>query len=134
MNLQSFEIIKKSYYNDNISLILSIEEINTLCAAVNEDPSLLAWIYNSNDDIQIAAINSTSTKDYKDGRILQVIKNPSEKVQLIAVQKDGECIRYLRNPSEAVQLVAINQNKLAIRYIREPFQSVKNAAKIFVDK
>jgi hypothetical protein len=37
---------------------------------------------------------------------LPLIKNPSEAVQLAAVQQNGNVIRFIENPSEAVQLAA----------------------------
>jgi len=61
-----------------------------------------------------------------------VIKNASEQIKLLAVQKDGECIRYLLDPSEELQLAAVNQNKLAICFIKNPTQKVIDSARIIV--
>lgn len=128
MNLKVYDIIKKSYKEK-----LNNDEIKICCESVDEDPSLLAWMYYATEEIQEAAILSTRTKDYKDGRIIQVIiKNVSERIKLIAVNKDGESIRYLSDPSEELQLVAINQNKLAIRFIKNPTKKVREAARIIV--
>jgi hypothetical protein len=127
MNSKAFDIIKKSYSSE-----LNEDEVIILCELVNEDPSMMAYIYIDNEDIQMAAINSTCTKDYKDGRVIQVIKNASEQIKLLAVQKDGECIRYLLDPSEELQLAAVNQNKLAICFIKNPTQKVIDSARIIV--
>ena len=55
-------------------------------------------------------------------------KNPSEEVQLAAVEHRGRAIRYIKNPSEQVQLAAVKQNGYAIKYINHPSEQVKLAA------
>ncbi len=56
------------------------------------------------------------------------IKNPSEAVQLAAVNKEGCLIRHIKNPSEAVKEAAVNQNGRAFEYIKNPSEKVKFAA------
>lgn len=127
MNLLIYNIIKKSYTQK-----LNEDEIKICCESVDEDPALLAYMYYSTEEIQESAIKSTRTKDYKDGKIIQVIKNPSKKIQLLCMKKDGEAIRYLSDPDEDVQFESVRQNKLAIRFIKNPSQQVIEAARIIV--
>jgi hypothetical protein len=46
--------------------------------------------------------------------------NPSETVQLAAVQQNGFAIRWIERPSEAVQLAAVQQDGFAIHHIENP--------------
>ena len=61
---------------------------------------------------------------------IQCIKNPSEAVQLAAVNKNGKAIRFIENPSEVVQLAAVNKNSCAIYCIKNPTISVQMMAKL----
>jgi hypothetical protein len=56
------------------------------------------------------------------------IDNPSEKLQLTAVNRRGNAIKYIKDPSEQVQLAAVKQNGEAIKYIDNPSEQVKLAA------
>jgi hypothetical protein len=46
------------------------------------------------------------------------IENPTEVVQMAAVNRDGYILQHIHNPSEAVCLVALNENKYAFDLIR----------------
>ena len=59
---------------------------------------------------------------------LNRIENPSEAVQLAAVQSDGWAISYIENPSEASQLAAVQQDGTAIEWIKNPTDEVQLAA------
>ena len=59
---------------------------------------------------------------------IQYINNPSEKVQLAAVNQNGYAIKYINNPSEKVQLAAVNKNAYAIKFIKDPSEKVQLAA------
>jgi hypothetical protein len=57
------------------------------------------------------------------------IKNPSEGIQLAAVQQGrDDTISYIKAPSEAVQLAAVKKCGRAIGYIKDPSEEVKLAA------
>jgi hypothetical protein len=58
------------------------------------------------------------------------VKNPSEAVQLAAVQQDGEAIQYIENPSEEIQLAAVQQNVLAIQWTENPKRGAKDRTDI----
>ena len=57
--------------------------------------------------------------------LIRQIKNPSEQVQLAAVQQDGWTIYYIPNPSEQVQIEAVKQSSDAILYIDNPSEQVQ---------
>jgi len=76
---------------------------------------------NPSEAIQLAAVQ-------QDGLAIQYLKNPSEAIQLQAVQQNGWSIRYLKNPSEAVQLAAVQQNRSVIQYIKNPSEAIQLAA------
>jgi hypothetical protein len=77
---------------------------------------------NPSEEVQLAAVQEI-------GSAIKYIKNPSEAVQLAAVQKDGFAIYHITNPSEAVQLAAVRQNGRVIDYIKNPSEAVQLAAK-----
>ena len=56
------------------------------------------------------------------------IKNPSEMVQLAAVNYDGELIKWIENPSEQVQLAAVKESRWVIEIIKNPTDRVKELA------
>jgi DNA-dependent RNA polymerase auxiliary subunit epsilon len=57
--------------------------------------------------------------------LINLIDNPSEEAQLIAVKQDGNSIKYIDNPSEAVQIEAVKQNGYAIKFIDNPSEAVQ---------
>ena len=58
------------------------------------------------------------------GHAIQFIENPSEEVQMLAVQQDPSVLSYIKNPSEEVQMLAVQQNPRAIKYIKNPTPKV----------
>lgn len=64
----------------------------------------------------------------KDPRYLSAIREPTEKVQLAAVQKNPECIRHIAEPTEKVQHMAVQRSPDIFRQIRQPEESVRLAA------
>jgi len=81
----------------------------------------LALHQNPTEAMQLQAVQ-------QDGWSIRYLKNPSETVQLAAVQNYGRAIEYIKNPSEAVQLAAVKKNGWAIRYIKNPSEAVQLAA------
>jgi len=71
---------------------LEIEQI----AAVRKDWYALQYIENQSEAVRAA----------QDRRVIRLIRNPSEKVQLAAVEQNGDALRFIKNPSEAVKLAA----------------------------
>jgi len=81
----------------------------------------LALHQNPTETMQLAAVQ-------QDGRAIQYLKNPSEAIQLAAVQQDGRAIQYLENPSEAIQLAAMRRGGKLIRYLKNPSEAVQLSA------
>jgi hypothetical protein len=81
--------------------------------AVTINADNIKSIENPSEEVQLIAVQ-------QDGDTIQYIENPSEEVQLSAVRQKGSSIRYIKNPSEEVQLAAIEQNYVGFRYIENP--------------
>jgi len=64
----------------------------------------------------------------EDFNYITLINNPTEAMQLAAVEKWGNVIRYLDNPSEAVKIAAVTNWPEAIGYIDNPSRRVLEAA------
>ncbi len=45
-----------------------------------------------------------------------------EEIQFEAVKQDGFTIRYIHNPSEQVQIAALEQNKYAIQFFKKAWR------------
>jgi hypothetical protein len=88
---------------------------------ISSDNFGVVYIKNPSEAVQLAAVQ-------KNGKIIEHIQNPSEAVQLAAVQEDGFAISYIQNPSEEVQLAAVQHYSLAIQYIKDPSEAVQLAA------
>ena len=52
-------------------------------------------------------------------------KNPTEKVQLMAIKDHPLDIKYIEKPSEKVKLAAVKQNSYALHYIKNPTEEMK---------
>jgi len=81
----------------------------------------LALHQNPSEAVQLRAVQ-------QDGRAIGYIQNPSEAVQLRAVQQHGYAIQYIKNPSEAIQLAAVKKSGWAIGYLKNPSEAVQLAA------
>jgi len=64
----------------------------------------------------------------EDFNYITLINNPTETLQLAAVEEWGNVIRYLENPSEAVKIAAVTNWPEAIGYIDNPSRRVLEAA------
>ena len=63
-------------------------------------------------------------------RSIKHIKNPTEKVQLAALESGGTfALDYIRRPTEKVQLAAVKKDPLALKYIENPSEKVQLAAR-----
>lgn len=76
---------------------------------------------NPSEKVQLAAVNQNPDA------ILH-IENPSEEVQLAAVQQNGNYIQTISNPSERVQLATVNQHGYFIEAIDNPSERVQMVA------
>jgi hypothetical protein len=67
-----------------------------------------------------------------DGRAIQFIKNPKEKVKIAAVQQNGYAIHFIKPTDDdswlRVQLAAVQQNGRTIEFIKNPEEPVQLAA------
>jgi hypothetical protein len=59
------------------------------------------------------------------GYNIRFIKNPSQRVNLLAVQQNGRAIHYINEPNELIQMSAIKNNPYAIYDIANPTKSVE---------
>lgn len=64
----------------------------------------------------------------KFGCLIKYVKNPSKKLQLVAVKSDIWSIEYIKNPCVEAQLIAVNGYGLLIEYISSPNKEVQLAA------
>jgi hypothetical protein len=66
---------------------------------------------------------------YNKGELLQFMDNPSERIQLAAVERDLRSIYYIQNQTEEVQLLVVKKFPLLIKYIQNPTQRVIQLAR-----
>jgi len=59
---------------------------------------------------------------------LKKIKDPSEKIQIVAVEHNPYAIQHLKNPTEKAQIVAVEKNPWVIGIIEKPTDKVKELA------
>jgi len=76
---------------------------------------------NPSEAVQMAAVQNN-------GYAIRFIKNPSEAVQMATVQQNGYAIQYIKNPSEAMQMAAVRQDGFAIKFIKNPSEAMQLAA------
>ena len=62
------------------------------------------------------------------------IKNPSDKLKMLAINQNGLVIYYIHELSEEMKIAAVNQNGCAIFYIDNPSREVQLAAIWNADK
>lgn len=86
-----------------------------------EEHLFLQLIKNPSEEIQIAAVQA-------DVENIQLIKNPSEEIQTVIVSTNGAAIRFLKNPTEEIQIIAVKQDGLALAEIKNPSEKVQLAA------
>ena len=103
------------------NILTKIGEVNpkySLEEQVYNKGKLIQFIDNPSQEIQLAAVEKWSYS-------IQYIQNPSQEVQLAAVKKWSFSIQYIKNPSEKVQLVAVKKDSRVIRHIKKPTEKVK---------
>ncbi len=58
---------------------------------------------------------------------LVIIRDPTEEVQLLAVQTDPKMIRYIKNPSLKVQEMAVKDNPFIVVLVDNPSSELANS-------
>jgi len=84
-------------------------------------PYLFYKIKNPSEKVQSVAVN-------KDGNTIKYINNPSEKLQIAAINQNWSSIRYIKNLSEKLQIIAVLRNQKAIKYIKNPSEKIQLVA------
>ena len=113
---------KREYAKKLMKLFGGAEEYsNELMVAISDKPILITKIKNPSEKVQLAAVQ-------QNGHAIKYIENPTEQVQIAAVTHYGYAIEYIENPSEQVQLAAVEQDGDAIEYIETPSEQVQLAA------
>lgn len=122
--LEGVFIFNRKLYSDSDNkpkIQFKDKQVTAQMKMIMQNPSSIKTIPNPSEALQLAAVNLLSAT-------LGFIENPTEKVQIAAVGKYGPAIRYIDNPSEAVQLAAVENNGHAIEYIENPSEKVQIAA------
>jgi phosphoribulokinase len=86
---------------------------------VKSDSAGIHYIKDPSENLQLLALERYGTG------VISLIRTPTEKVQLKAVKKEGEAIKYIKNPNEEMQLEAVKQNGRAIEHIKNPSEDVQ---------
>ena len=89
--------------------------------ALENEGYVLRYIKNPTEKMKLIAVKN-------DGFAIDLIKNPTEEMQILAVQQNGNVIKFIKNPSEKVQEEAVKQNGLAIQYIENPSEKIQEEA------
>ncbi len=65
------------------------------------------------------SLTSTNLVTFK----LESCKNPSEEINLTAVNQCGNAIKYIENPSEKIKLAIVNEDRISIsiKYTKNPY-------------
>jgi len=122
--LEGVFIFNRKLYSDSDNkpkIQFKDKQVTAQMKMIMQNPSSIKTIPNPSEALQLAAVNLLSAT-------IGFIENPTEKVQIAAVSKYGPAIRYIDNPSEAVQLAAVENNGHAIEYIENPSEKVQLAA------
>lgn len=116
-------------YNDDLPTH-HVEKIHEMSPkeqleAVRHYGSAIQHIKNPSERMQLEAVDSPSS--YKESA-LKYIKNPSEKVQRAAVKRVSRAIQFIKNPPEDLQIQAVKDDAFVIQYITNPSETVQLAA------
>lgn len=130
--IKDVEAIKKININGDPDYILSIENPSheLMFAALRKNGHLLCdfiergWVVD--EELQKAAVTEW---DLCAGYCIGCIDNPSEEVQLAALQFNYDVIENIKNPTEKVQLKAVESHPKAIDFIKNPTDKVKEYVK-----
>ncbi len=115
-----FDISPKVYRGGDAYPVALIGDMDDpeLIQHISEYPWDIKIIRNPSEKVQLAAIENLPVS-------VQHIKNPTEKVQLTAIENDPYSIRFIKNPTEKIQLAAIKKNPQKIAHIENPTEKVQ---------
>jgi hypothetical protein len=82
-------------------------------AAMQEAPHRIRNIQNPSEEVQLAAVN-------KNGLTLNYIKNPTDAVRLAAIKQTASAIVYINNPTEEEQIAALQKDGSLLFHIKHP--------------
>lgn len=99
---------------------IEMKEIEKL-KTVQKEGDLIKYFENPSESIQMAAVQQNPWA------LLQ-IENPAEAVKLEAVGRKAEMYKYIENPTEDFKLKVVKKNGAAIRYMLEPSEEIQVAA------
>ncbi len=119
-----FQLAPKVYQGTDASstaLIGNDYSEGELVQIVSNDPNVIGSIRNPSEKVQLAAVE-------KDFYSLEFIKNPTEKVQMSVITRNPTMIELIKNPTEKVQLATIQSNSSLIRLMVNPTEKVQLAA------
>lgn len=85
---------------------------------VTKDPNSLQYIKNPTEKVQWIAVK-------KKVFAIRYIENPSEELKLYAVKRNGRVLQYIKKYNEEIQKEAVKQNGLVLQLIKEPSEEVK---------
>lgn len=88
-----------------------------LIDVVTKDPDNIYWVEDPSETLQLAAINADC---WAIGRI----KNPTLAAQLAAVNINAPTISRIKNPFYEVQVLAVTKHDDSIRYINNPTEEI----------
>jgi hypothetical protein len=135
-----FEDREEQEENDLINLrLLYLDTKKEKIKALREDASLIKDLQNTEgglneDDIIEIFGEANKFRSLNDAQknIMKYLDNPSEEVQLKAVEISGINIKHIIDkgiePSEEVKIKAVEDSPEAIRYIENPSKKVRGAA------
>jgi hypothetical protein len=87
----------------------------------------LKWMLTHFPELKPWVVRKMSDHDWP--VVFQINENPSQELQLAAVEQNADAIEYIKNPSETVQLAAVEQNRFAVYHIKNPSDRVKARAR-----
>jgi len=82
---------------------------------------VIKYIKNPSEKLQKLAVRT-------DPEAIKWIKNPSEELKKFAVQSNGHVIQHIPNPSEELQLIAVKSDGRALQHLANPSKAVQLAA------
>lgn len=96
-----------------------------LIAAVSGDGDFIKYIDDPSEAVQLAAVQQNGTAI---GWIVNKGINPSDAVKYAAVRQSGSAIRSIVNPSEELIMLALKHDGRFIKHINNPSEEIKLAA------
>jgi hypothetical protein len=61
-------------------------------------------------------------------KYIKYVKNPSEKLQIIAITNEPFCLKLIKNPTEKIKELAVSKNGLNIQHCKNPSELLQELA------